>query len=545
MAETAERLKTRVSQRKGFRNFEEVDGVVDLTAIRRAKRRKDARAMKALREKLIARAVRELNRKHAYIERGNDVLIVTLSTDHDGRTDLKFRTRAALVDLYDFRRLKLPKVSEAEGRVSWEYVNPVAIWSRHPKRRNLKGIANSPGRDLGPEWLNVWNGWGVAPLLIDGKPDFSGEGCVGILSHILEVWCGGSDVVFRWVLAWLASIVQQPTAKPDTGLMVYGEQGSGKSIIIETVMAPILGTAYGYESSNAFLTARFNNAVAGKLLIYADEAVFAGDREAADRLKAFVSKKTVTIEQKGRDSFDLDHHARVFATTNRGHAILMEKKDRRWLTLETADHRRGDRAYFTALAAEINNGGIAAFHAYLLNPDLLDGIDLRTTPQKTASVAQKVQSLESAEAFIYECLRSRTVQIAFGDDHRAEWTEEGVAVGQADLHKAYLEFCKAQAHRYPASPVQFSSKIREIMPTAGVGRTGSKPRYWKLPAIAVARGAFERWMQVPDDIAAVAVLWDDGEGGAHPDGCSEAADLPRVLPVTVATASDEADDIPF
>lgn len=270
--------------------------VVDLHQAKRRKRRSNPAYMVRVRKRVIDIVVAVLNRDHAYIERGNDVCIVTKSRDYRGRLDLKFRTRLALAELYDSKQIELPKIGEKS--VTWEWVNPVKLWARHPNRRNLLGLVNVPGQHLSDAWLNLWDGWGTSPLLKDGTPDYSGEGCRLILGHIISVWCSSNDVVARWVLAWFADIVQNPAKKPDTAIMAYSGQGTGKSFVIEHVLSKIPGSAYGYEDTTDFLNAKFNKRVAGKLLIYADEAFFHGDKGAADRLKAFISKKVVTIEEK-------------------------------------------------------------------------------------------------------------------------------------------------------------------------------------------------------------------------------------------------------
>ncbi len=517
------------------------DTVVSMTAAKRRKRRANIGYMVKVRDRAIKMIVAILNRDHAYIERGNDVCIVTKSRDYRGRLDLKFRNRLALAELYDSRQVNLPKISEKS--VTWEWVNPVKLWAKHPGRRNLRGLVNVPGMHLSDDWLNLWDGWGTSPLIKDGTPDFSGEKCQLIIGHIVNIWCSGNDTVARWVLAWFADMLQNPAKKPDTAIMAYSGQGTGKSFVIEHVMARILGSAYGYEDTTDFLTARFNKRVAGKLLIYADEAFFHGDKGAADRLKAFISKKVITLEEKGKDTYETDHFARIVATTNRDHALTLDNDDRRWLILEVNEDQKKNYAYFAALEAEIAAGGVEAFHAFLLNPDLLQGINLRETPDTPAIVKQKVQSLKSDEAFIFECLHAGTVQLAFDENVREQWGADGENIGKADWHRAYLAFCKSQGDHYPKRDSQFAETIKKVFKGIKDGRSGNANRHWKLPPLEEARALFAVWLGCPPEREFQRVLWADYQEDHRELDEDEFPPLTPVTPAGMAVREDE--EIPF
>lgn len=532
------------ARRNASSEFDADDTVVPLRSAaanaKRKQRRNNTRYMAKVRERMIGIAVAILNKDHAYIERGNDVCIVSMGRDYRGRLDLKFRNRLALTELYDSKRIKLPKINR--DSVTYEWENPVKLWARHPNRRNLRGLVNVPGQHLSDEWLNLWAGWGTQPLLKDGTPDFSGEKCKLIIGHIVNIWCSGNERIARWVLAWFADILQNPAKKPDTAIMAYSGQGTGKSFHVENVMSRILGSGYGYEDSPEFLHAKFNKRVAGKLLIYADEAFFHGDKGAADRLKAFVSKKVITIEEKGKDSYETDHFARIVATTNRGHALAVDNDDRRWLILEVNEDRKKDYQYFAALEAEIEAGGVEAFHAFLLNPDLLTGINLRETPDTPAMTKQKVQSLDTAEAFVYECLHAQTVELGHVDTMRHDWPS---TVGKAEWYKSYVEWCKAQSKAFPRRDSQFGEIVKKLLKGIQDGRSGSANRHWKLPPIDEARALFANWIGCPDDRASLRVLWDDLEDDQRELSDDEFPVSSLADVADVFGPKDPMDDVPF
>lgn len=504
-------------------------------------RRSNTVAMRALRERIVARTMERMNRDHALIEYGNDVLVVSEFWDSQGEFKPRFRKRAAVKELLENRRVPLPKIG-AKGKATVEVVNPVDIWMQDRRRRTLDELVNAPGQTVGPKKLNMWQGWGTKPRMVpltdwDGvpaldeetgavkmMPDYTGEKCPLILQHIREVWCANQDEAFEaWVLAWLADIVQHPTHKKGTGLMIYGGQGAGKSIIVEEVMRRILGSAFSMEKDTRFLTKDFNSRVGGRLLIFADEAIFAGDPQAAARLKTFLTAPKLDIRALYRDSVDVDNHARVFAAANpgpvRGFVLALDRDDRRWTVAEASEHRIGDTKYFERLMAEITNGGAEAFHAFLLNPQLLAKVNLRLPYQTASTAEQKVASLGDAEAFIYEALRSGEVQIGVpqtmggsGDKlDRVAWkTGCETAVVKNQLHAGYLLWSKAtNRRREPLLASPFAVVLRQMIPEIGDSRTGSEARSWKLPSLPEARAAFARFLHIDDEPGALAKLWSD------------------------------------
>lgn len=164
--------------------------------------------------------------------------------------------------------------------------------------------------------------WHARKQVFIGEPDFSGEACSLILTHIRDVLTDGDTQKNRWVLAWLAEAAQNPMMeealdKP-SAILIRGPEGAGKSIIVEKVFSKVLGRAIA--------------------LVQDDPLDF---------------RRTY---------------------------------DPAWAVLKASAKYVGNSAYFDALAHEIKNGGIEAFYQYLLNPALLDGVDLRN-PLKMKELA--------------------------------------------------------------------------------------------------------------------------------------------------------------
>jgi hypothetical protein len=66
------------------------------------------------------------------------------------------------------------------------------------------------------------------------------------------------------------------------------------------------------------------------------------------------------------------------------------------MVLDVSEARKGDHVYFDNLAAEIENGGVAAFLHKLLQVDLT-GFNPRAFPISKALSAQRAQTMERTD----------------------------------------------------------------------------------------------------------------------------------------------------
>lgn len=556
MGKKATSLEQRLSGRVGFAKDQQDKAILEfpaaqVAAMRRKARRADPVAMKALRRKIEGWIADRMNRDHALMEYGSKVVIMTIRKDAKGDREFMFRMPPDMRLLYSNKTVPLPKITSG-GKVSRDYRNPVDIWLEHSRRRDFKGMVNEPGREM-DGYVNLWEGWGTTPLTVEAldedgntvqKLDFSGTGCRLILNHVRDVLAAGDLKLYRWMLAWFADIFQNPGDKKPSALLIYGPQGAGKSILSELVFPKLLKNAFSMERNINFLKEDAGNVtVAGKLLLAAEEAIFAGDLRAAADLKTFISQRTIGLRKLYADKVIVPNTARLMATvnpqSNGGHVVAMENDDRRWTITECAAHRVRDKAYFKALMAEIENGGCEAFHAFLLNPELLQGVDITQGYESASGIAQKLLSLPTQEAFLYECMRSRSLQINMSDDMRAKWGEDNeTRAGQQDLFKGYLEYCKDHKKQYVGTISQFNEAIRRIFPKIETGRYNNDGRYWKFPGISAAREAFRVWIRCEDMPNHLAKLWDDyvpPKVDPHDEMWDAPADPVEVRTVAVST----------
>jgi Family of unknown function (DUF5906) len=152
------------------------------------------------------------------------------------------------------------------------------FWLTHPQRRQYEGITFSPARDV-PGHFNLWRGFSVQPRAGD---------CSKFLAHIKDNVCCGDEGLFRWVVGWFADIVQHPSKKIGTSLVLRGKQGTGKTKVGE-VFGSLFSPHYLLVSTPHLITGQFNSHLKSCLLLHADEGFWAGDHAAEGKLKDLIT----------------------------------------------------------------------------------------------------------------------------------------------------------------------------------------------------------------------------------------------------------------
>ena len=160
--------------------------------------------------------------------------------------------------------------------------------------------------------------------------------------------------------------------------MLRGLKGTGKGMVGQMLMR-IFRNHSLHITNPKHLVGNFNAHLVDALFLFLDEAFWAGDKQGEGTLKALITEPTVMIEPKGVDSFQMPNRLKILMASNNDWVVPATADERRYFVLDVSDERKGDVAYFTALAAAIDGDELAAFLDYLLQLDL-PGFDHRNPP---------------------------------------------------------------------------------------------------------------------------------------------------------------------
>lgn len=424
----------------------------------------------------------EMNERHAVIRNwgGKCVVVEEIMDNAMSRTRL---TRTSFTDLrngYCHRQVEVGKTNEGESKFK-----PLGDWwLKHPQRRQYSTLTFAPGRET-PDCYNLWRGFGVQAVAGD---------CKSFLEHMRINICDGQDEYYTYLIQWMARAVQHPDRPGETAVVLRGDQGTGKSFFAKEFGA-LFGRHFLTVSDPKHLVGSFNSHLRDVVLLFGDEAFFAGDKKHESVLKTLITDDHITIEAKGIDAEACRNYTHIIMASNSDWVIPAGSSERRFFCLDVQPHRKQDSAYFSNLSTEMKSGGREALLHYLLSLDL-NGWNVRAVPQTAALSAQKVLSLQPMDEWWYGKL-SQGYQI---DDY-GEWQED---VRCSEMIEDYLNYARSFAMVRRGNRTHLSRYVNRMVP--GLSSTQIvlieedaegqarkvRPYVWSFPPLDICREAWEQ-----------------------------------------------------
>lgn len=314
-------------------------------------------------------------------------------------------------------------------------------WMEHPDRAivRVREVGFDPGHEDPHVTCNLWAGWPTTPA----------AGSCELILSLLRYLCSTDrdpDALYQWVLRWCAFPIQHPGAKMRTAVVVHGPQGSGKSLFFELLMA--IYDQYGRIIGQDAIEDKFNDWASRKLFLIADEVIARSEvYHIKNKLKALITGDWIRINPKNVAAYDERNHCNLVFLSNETMPVVIEEDDRRHCVIWTPAESNQDA--YAAIRREAANGGIAAFHDYLLHLDLGDFHPGTRPPQTEARSTLISLSLDSPERF-FDALTSGDI--------------EGVAAltGRAqDWFHIYELWCRRNGLRSAPNPKFTNALVRK------------------------------------------------------------------------------------
>ena len=329
-----------------------------------------------------------------------------------------------------------------------------------------------------PDRFNLYRGMAVEPAAGDIEP---------YLDFVREIIANGSEEHFNFLMAWQANIIQEPTNKPGTSIVLRGDQGIGKGFF-----ASCLGAALGHHyievNDPVYLVGRFTHHLRDKLVIYADEGSFSGQK-ATDKLKNMITSEQVLIEQKFRTPYNVDNFMRIIISGNHERLIQAGHDERRYCVFDVSARRKGHWAYWERMFKWRDDGGAAALLHHLQEYEIK--INLREVPRTKALWEHKLQSLDDFWKWYLDGLFSGN--LGTGKDWE-EWHPTD------RLLTSFLDHCGRSYDK--SSATQFGMRLMKRV--SGITKSrqshgGTQTYGYRIPPLHECRRAFEERFSVELD----------------------------------------------
>jgi phage/plasmid-associated DNA primase len=421
-----------------------------------------------------------LNENHAVLMMGGKCVILNETIDPIfNRPDINFSSTQDFRTCYQNRKIEVMRNKK---------LTPVSIadlWLDSPERRQYKGIVFDPSRKNIPGYYNLYRGFALQPK----------QGSWKLMeNHIYHIICSGDDECFRYLIAWMARIVQDPGGKrPGVVIVLRGKQGTGKGCFV-TNFGAIFGSHFLHIISYTLVAGRFNSHFKDALLVFVDEGFWGGDKQAEGALKGMITEDYILIEAKHKDAFNVKNNTNFIFASNNDWVVPAAMEERRFFIMDVSEKHMNDSKYFEPIYAEMANGGREALLYDLLHYNI-DNFDLRKFPRRDALLDQIIQSMSPVKKFWYEQLRHGGI-ISTSDRLKDYSTTDWPDAYRCDkLYELYLDFASAIGERYKPIDTQFGKQIRQVCPKINRKKRFGDWHYF-LPTLAECREYFESLVKI-------------------------------------------------
>ena len=413
--------------------------------------------------------VTRINGEYAMLLTGGQPVILREVAENGRPRDLQFLSLAGFRAWFSNRHVPVGKKS----------IPLHQFWMEHAARRQYDDLTFAPNPHPDDHRYNLWQGFAFEPSPLGD--------CFKFLEHLFRVVCDANEERYRWLLNWLAHLVQRPGEKPGTAVALRGNQGTGKSIVGQ-VVGKLLGSHYTLAEDPRYLTGRFNSHLASCLLLQLDEATWGGDHTAAGKLKGLITDPVQLIEYKGREPIAMPNFVRVLVTSNAQHVIPAGLDERRFAFFDVNEGHLGDAAYFRAIFAQLEDDGNIGYEhlLYFLLNEPLDVALVRCIPKTQGLYEQAVRSLPAEDQWWLDIVADGLLP----DDRDGEGAAECKA-----LYNDYRKSLRDRGLQRALSQEGFGHALRRLAPQCrrrqrrrGVRR----PWMYEFPSLSVCRAEISR-----------------------------------------------------
>lgn len=419
--------------------------------------------------------VAKLNRDHFLAAEGGKATVFKEEWD-----PVLSRHKLTRLNPMDFRLLySNTKVITGHTKKSLPIVEKLGdAWLDSEYRRQYSKIALMPeGAD--DSTYNLWRGWTIEP---------SEEGSCDIFKeHLLDNVCLGDPAAFQYIWNWCALTMQRPHQPIGTAIVMRGDRGTGKSTFAR-VVGELFGQHFLQVTSSRDLTGRFNSHLRDCILLFADEAVWAGSKTEESTLKGLITEPYLSIEGKGRDLYQCRNMLHLIIATNNEWSVPAGLDERRFMALNVGNGRKQNTAYFKKLWHQLNTGGKARLLWELLNTDV-SKFDPFNVPQTKELQHQKLLSLDPQSEWWFEKLDAGALLPT------VTWDQ---AVPIQALYLEYVQHCRLTGQRLPKSLNFLANKIRALLPADPTVTRGRLQHEMEFPTGKLVQGTLQTFWQLPD-----------------------------------------------
>ena len=190
-----------------------------------------------------------------------------------------------------------------------------------------------------------------------------------LLMHLVDF----NQAHYAYVLRWLAYQLRNPGTKMNFGIIITGDAGTGKHLFFQRVAMALHGGHTRIMRPDTPIGV-FNNWACGLRLVVIDGVI---THQAISRIKGLMASRSLTIND-GAGPRERPNHLNFVLISNTAIPAMPGQGPRRFFAIDAPPPRENN--FYRAVKDELENGGLEAFHRYLLCGLDMSGFDEYTLP---------------------------------------------------------------------------------------------------------------------------------------------------------------------
>ena len=196
----------------------------------------------------------------------------------------------------------------------------------------------------------------------------------------------------------MARAVQFPGEVGRVAIVMRGRMGIGKGVFAQH-FGRMFGRHFIQVTQPDHIMGKFNAHMLECVVLFADEAFFAGNATHEAILKSLVTESGRLIEKKGHDAESSPSCLHIIVASNSDWVVPTGADDRRFCIIDVGDARMRDSEYFEAIRKQMSDGGYAALLHMLLKTDI-SSFNPEAFPRTKEHDRQRSMSLKGIDLLI-------------------------------------------------------------------------------------------------------------------------------------------------
>jgi hypothetical protein len=292
---------------------------------------------------------------------------------------------------------------------------------------------------------NLWVDWNICGVLPPHDEGVDDLGLEFFINHI-KLLCNFDETLTAFVIRWLAQFLQYTHIKT-IELIFISSEGAGKGLFLE-FLRTIMGSKKVFESTDPQrdIFGQFNTLLKDSVLVVFNEANRSNFFNQNDKKKALITDEVLTINDKGKSSYQINSNHRFITFTNNPDPSMKNK--RRDIFIRCSDSKIGDRDYFIEGFKYAKSLKTAKkIYDYLIT---LKG------------VAPTIGEFDIPTNSIYDNIikeEQRNIVLQYLEYYCLSYEYDESNIGANDLYTLFLEFLKDRHIKFEMTKPAFSMKI--------------------------------------------------------------------------------------